>query len=90
MEKCNFSNNCSVECKKYSMCAFMSIQSQLLNIQEQFNFVFKTLNTLIEDNNSVNNKIKSLDTKVMTFTEELLELYNDSEKNKESSNEEKD
>ena len=91
MEKCNFESGiCSVECKKYPMCAYMSIQKQLSELQTQVNFAYNVLNNLLKKNEEVNVNLTNLDNKLMIFTEELLDLYNDSEtNNKESINEEK-
>jgi hypothetical protein len=92
MEKCSFeSGKCSVECKKYSMCAYMSVQKQMSDFQEQISFIYTTLKNLLDNNEYLQSIITDLDNKVMIFTEDILNLYNDSEmKLKESFNEETD
>lgn len=86
MERCSFNDGkCSVECKKYSMCSYMSIQKQLSEFQEQIGFIYKTLETLINVNNQTQESLDELEKKLMTFTSDILDLYNDSETKKESS-----
>lgn len=91
MERCSFGNDkCSVECKKYSMCSYMSIQKQLSQFQEQIAFIYDALKNVIDKNEGISNNIKELDEKLMIFTSDLLDLYNDSETKKESVNNEEE
>jgi hypothetical protein len=91
MEKCSFeSGRCDIECKKYSMCAVMSLQKQLLNIQEQVSFLYNITKNVIEDNKELKGSIGNLCDRVDIFTADLIELYyNDSETSKESATNEK-
>lgn len=77
MGKCSFENGkCSVECKKYSMCAYMSVQRQLENFQSQIGFIYTTLKDIIDSNNKLGSDIIDLDNKLMIFTTDMLDLYN--------------
>lgn len=62
------------------MCAYMSIQKQLSDFQEQISFIYITLKNLLDNNECLQGMVSDLDSKVMTFTEDILDLYNDSEK----------
>lgn len=73
------------------MCAYMSVQKQMSDFQEQISFIYTTLKNLLDNNEYLQSIITDLDNKVMIFTEDILNLYNDSEmKIKESFNEETD
>lgn len=73
------------------MCAYMSVQKQMSDFQEQISFIYTTLKNLLDNNEYLQSIITDLDNKVMIFTEDILKLYSDSEmKIKESFNEETD
>lgn len=91
MEKCSFESGlCSIECKKYSMCAFMSLQKQLVSIQEQVTFLYQISGNVIEENNKLKSSIGEISNRINIFTEDLIELYFDSETKRESINNEKE
>jgi uncharacterized coiled-coil protein SlyX len=87
--KCDFENGtCSVDCKKYSMCAYMSVQKQLSELQKQIEFIYQTINSMILTEVETNKSIESLQDQLQNYTCELLDLYyTDSETNKESQRE---
>jgi len=59
---CSFdSENCNINCKKFSLCSFYAIQSQLNNIQSQLNFLMETLKSVLESNGSNELKIQLLE-----------------------------
>ena len=87
MAVCNFDpNKCSVECKKYSICSYYSIQNQVSNIQSQLNFIYDTIAKILKSNETADLKLNLLESAVFRF-------LNDSETislNKESNQNEKE
>jgi hypothetical protein len=59
---CNFDPNiCSVECKKYPICSYYSLQNQFINLQSQLNFIFNTLTEILKTNEASDRKISLLE-----------------------------
>lgn len=91
MEKCSFESGlCSIECKKYSMCAFMSLQKQLVSIQEQVTFLYEITRNVIEESTELKSSIGEISNRINIFTEDLIGLYFDSETIKEPVSNEKE
>jgi hypothetical protein len=62
MKNCNFDpNKCSVECKKYSICSYYSIQNQFIEIQSQLNFIYNTITQILKTNETSDIKISLLE-----------------------------
>jgi hypothetical protein len=69
---CNFDpNKCTSSCNKYSMCSFFSVQTQLSEIQSQFNFIYKTLGDILKSNDEAHVKIDLLERGFFNITERL-------------------
>jgi hypothetical protein len=86
MTNCNFNpNECSPECKKYPICSFYRIQTQINNIQSQINFIYDTVSKILKTNETADFKIQLLESAVYKYINdsETISLI------KESSNEEK-
>jgi uncharacterized ferritin-like protein (DUF455 family) len=59
---CNFDPNvCSVNCKKYSLCAYYSIQNQFIELQSQLNFIYTTITDILRKNENNDVKIELLE-----------------------------
>jgi hypothetical protein len=62
MKNCNFDpNKCSVECKKYPICSYYSIQNQFIEIQSQLNFIYNTITQILKTNETSDIKISLLE-----------------------------
>jgi hypothetical protein len=87
MTNCNFDPNiCNVNCKKYPICSYYSIQNQVSNIQSQLNFIYDTITKILTSNETADLKLNLLESAVFQFV-------NDSETislNKESNQNEKE
>jgi hypothetical protein len=87
MTNCNFDPNiCNVNCKKYPICSYYSIQNQVSNIQSQLNFIYDTITKILTSNEAADLKLNLLESAVFQFV-------NDSETislNKESNQNEKE
>lgn len=87
MTNCNFDPNiCNVNCKKYPICSYYSIQNQVSNIQSQLNFIYDTIAKILTSNEAADLKLNLLESAVFQFV-------NDSETislNKESNQNEKE
>jgi hypothetical protein len=87
MTNCNFDpNTCNVNCKKYPICSYYSIQNQVSNIQSQLNFIYDTITKILQSNETADLKLNLLESAVFQFV-------NDSETislNKESNQNEKE
>ena len=89
-DKCNFeTGTCSLECKKYPMCAYMSIQRQFSELQKQIEFIYETINTIVGSELKIKKEIEKTNESLNNSICELLDLYNKdySELNKESPSE---
>lgn len=91
INKCNFENGtCSLECKKYPMCAYLSIQKQLSELQKQIEFIYQTMNGIVTNEMKIQKSLDETNEKLQDYVCELLEVYygQDSDLNKESQSEE--
>lgn len=78
---CKFDpNKCSVECSKYSMCAYYSIQTQISEIQSQLNFLYTSISSVLD-------KIQEIDLKSNMLNDAFIREKN---KNTEESVNEKE
>jgi hypothetical protein len=57
------------------MCSFFSVQTQLSEIQSQFNFIYKTLGDILKSNDEAHVKIDLLERGFLNIAERI----NDSE-----------
>jgi hypothetical protein len=65
--KCEFNPNiCSVNCKKYPLCAYYSIQNQFSEVQSQLNFIYNTISEILKTSETAETKIKLLESAVST------------------------
>lgn len=80
MMNCEFDpSKCTIECKKYSMCAYRYLQSQIIPIQEQLIEIYKFIKeSEVRNAQSLNATKKNFEDDINL----LLALF-DSEKNKE-------
>lgn len=68
MGKCDFdANSCSVECKKYPICSYYSVQNQLNSIQSQLNFFYKTISQILYSNEENDKKIALIEEGLYKF-----------------------
>lgn len=83
---CKFDpNTCSIECKKYSICSYYSIQNQFSEIQSRLNFIYGTITQILKSNETTDLKLNLLESALYKFVNNP-----DSEttiSNKESNNE---
>lgn len=74
MGKCDFdANSCSVECKKYPICSYYSVQNQLNNIQSQLNFFYKTIGQILHSNEENDKKIALIEEGLYKFGYDFYE-----------------
>jgi hypothetical protein len=84
MAVCNFDpNKCSVECKKYPICSYYSIQNQVSNIQSQLNFIYDTITKILKSNETADLKLNLLESAVFRFVNdsETISLFKESNQN---------
>lgn len=80
MGKCEFDvNTCSVECKKYPICSYYSIQNQISDIQKQLNFLYKVIPNIINSNEEAEKKIELLQEGLFKFGMDLYKGENNEE-----------
>jgi archaellum component FlaC len=62
MKNCNFDpNSCSIECKKYPICSYYSIQKQFIEVQSQLNFIYNTIPQILETNETIDTKLNLIE-----------------------------
>jgi hypothetical protein len=62
MKGCNFDpNKCSIDCKKYPICSYYSIQNQFIEVKSQLNFIYTTIAEILKTNESSEMKISLLE-----------------------------
>jgi hypothetical protein len=84
MASCNFDPNvCNVNCKKYSICSYYSIQNQVSNIQSQLNFIYDTITKILKSNEAADLKLNLLESAVFRFVtdSETINLFKESNQN---------
>jgi hypothetical protein len=91
MKNCNFDpDKCSVDCKKYPICSYYSIQNQFIEVKSQLNFIYNTITQILESNATTEMKITLLEEairkKVVCEIDDSDAIINDI---KESNNEKK-
>jgi hypothetical protein len=65
---CNFDpNTCNVNCKKYNICSYYSIQNQVSNIQSQLNFIYDTITKILQSNEAADIKLNLLESAVFKY-----------------------
>lgn len=89
MVVCNFDpNKCSIDCKKYSICSYYSIQNQVSNIQSQLNFIYDTITKILKSNETADLKINLLESAVSRFINEhdseTIKIFKESNNEKEN------
>lgn len=83
MEKCSFDpNKCPIECKKFPICSYYSMQNQISDLQSQVNFLYKTLTQLLKNNEKQENRITLLENGLYKFGCELYRGENNEKENK--------
>lgn len=88
LQNCSFgSENCNLNCKKYPMCSYMSIQKQITSLQEKINFIYITITNLINSEVSIQDSLKETNERLESYVCELLDVFNNSENKKESNSE---
>lgn len=74
--KCNFdANKCTIECPKYAMCAYYSIQNQLSEIQSQLNFLYSSIPGMLDKIETINLKANMLDDAFIRYKNNNPEDY---------------
>jgi peptidoglycan hydrolase CwlO-like protein len=58
------------------MCSYLSIQKQITELQQQINFIFTTINNIIERESSTNKNVEELNEKLLTYSGDMLDLIN--------------
>jgi hypothetical protein len=89
MTNCNFDPNiCNVNCKKYPICSYYSIQNQVSNIQSQLNFIYDTIAKILQSNETADLKLKLLESAVFNYLKdsESMANYNFKESQNEKEN----
>jgi hypothetical protein len=85
---CQFNpNSCSVDCKKYLLCSYYSIQNQFSEVQSQLNFIYKTISEILKTSETAETKINLLESAVFRYVTDSYPIENikeskDEEKNK--------
>jgi hypothetical protein len=65
---CNFNpNTCSLNCKKYPICSYYSIQNQVSEIQSQLNFIYGTITKILQSNEAADLKLNLLESAVFKY-----------------------
>jgi hypothetical protein len=60
--ECKFNpNKCDINCKKYLLCSYYSIQNQFIELQSQMNFLYKTMSDILKQNEDSDIKINLLE-----------------------------
>jgi len=85
MKTCNFNpSTCPLDCKKYNLCSYYSIQGQVSNIQSQLNFIYDTVAKILKSNENADLKLSLLEsafyTKIITDSE-MKNYYSNKESN---------
>jgi hypothetical protein len=87
---CNFDpNTCNLNCKKYSICSYYSIQNQVSEIQSQLNFIYDTITKILQSNEAADLKVTLLESavfKYLTDSETMAKNNNFKESNNEKKN----
>jgi hypothetical protein len=59
---CKFDvSKCSIECKKYPICSYYSIQNQFIETQSQLNFIYTTIGKILQSNETNEIKVSLLE-----------------------------
>jgi hypothetical protein len=67
MKNCNFDpNKCSIDCKKYPICSYYSIQNQFIEVKSQLNFIYNTITQILESDATTEMKINLLEEAIRT------------------------
>jgi hypothetical protein len=62
MKNCSFDpNKCPVECKKYPICSYFSLQNQFIEVKSQLNFIYNTITQILSTNETNDIKINLLE-----------------------------
>jgi hypothetical protein len=81
---CEFNpNSCSVNCKKYPICSYFFIQSQLSDVQSQLNFIYKTIANILQTSEIAETKIKLLESVINEDSYSNNIFYKESQDEKE-------
>jgi hypothetical protein len=65
---CEFNpNTCSVDCRKYSICSYYSIQNQVSEIQSQLNFIYDTITQILKSSETADTRLNLLESAVFTY-----------------------
>jgi hypothetical protein len=85
---CNFDpNNCSVNCKKYPICAYYAIQNQISDLQSQMNFIYTTISDILKSSETADTKLNLLESAVFKYLNDSYPIINFKESNDEKENE---
>lgn len=87
MVNCKFDPNiCNVNCKKYPICSYYSIQNQISEIQSQLNFIYGTISEILKSNENSDLKINLLESAFHKFItdSEMKKLEKESKNEKEN------
>jgi hypothetical protein len=74
---CNFNpNTCSLNCKKYPICSYYSIQNQVSEIQSQLNFIYGTITKILQSNEAADLKLNLLESAVFKYLKDSDTMAN--------------
>lgn len=76
---CKFSNNCSGDCPKYSLCMYNSLQNQLSEINNQLTFILTALTQITQNVSIESERLTIVENNLADLITTVVELTNDSE-----------
>lgn len=76
---CKFSNNCSGDCPKYSLCMYNSLQNQLSEINNQLTFILTALTQITQNVSIESERLTIVENNLTDLITTVVELTNDSE-----------
>ena len=87
---CNFDPNiCSINCKKYALCSYYSVQNQFIDLQSQINFIYTTITDILKKNETNDTKIELLENAFYKYIckiedSEMIKNFKESDDEKEN------
>ena len=80
--RCEFNTeSCSPDCKKFSICQYYFVEKQISEIQNQLNFIYKTLTGMTGLTNNIIERLDKLSTEVVTKDSEKKNKQGRSQQN---------
>jgi hypothetical protein len=80
---CKFDpNTCSINCKKYLLCSYYSMQNQIIDLQSQVNFIYSTIADILKKSETSEIKIGLLESAFFKYVSDSDSIINYKESNK--------